>query len=421
MEYAARGIGVVPVNANKRPLVKWKVWQTERPTDRDLRDWFERDDAHGLAVVTGKVSGGLTVRDFDDRDAFGAWATRHPAIAEALPIVETGRGFHVWFTSDATKTVKYPDGELRAGGAIAVCPPTWHRSGVRYSWLNPLPDGPIPTMDPTLFLPVNESECSECSECTQNTTSDYSDSSEHSDSRTIETVIAETLPTQAGERRHKLFNLARGLKFDLRMASSQPAELKAVVRQWHGKALPVIQTKNFDETWADFLAAWECAHTPLSADPVGNAFDGAKTEGTPTVAGQYDTPDVQRLVRACHILAHRAGDSPFYLSSHDAARRLGVPQPTAFRWLKMLVADGLLVAIEPGNRHRATRYRWTGSLQSAPDAPGRTDGTPTPCESSDAGTRASVRAVDAPQSRARGKSALCPVSVQTSPTHRSKP
>lgn len=28
---------------------------------------------------------------------------------------------------------------------------------------------------------------------------------------------------------------------------------------------------------------------------------------------------------------------------------------------------------------------------------------------------------DAPQSRARGKSALCPVSVQTSPTHRSKP
>lgn len=71
----------------------------------------------------------------------------------------------------------------------------------------------------------------------------------------IPTAIAETLPTATGQRRKLLFELARRLKAIMPNASS--SELKPIVREWFELALPVIGTKEWSETWEDFVGSWQ--------------------------------------------------------------------------------------------------------------------------------------------------------------------
>jgi primase-polymerase (primpol)-like protein len=79
----------------------------------------------------------------------------------------------------------------------------------------------------------------------------------------IDTIIRRTLPLKLGQRNECIFNLARGLKFNGGLIGSPMKNLKPLVRQWHTLALPVIGTKPFDDSWADFLRAWQKANIPL--------------------------------------------------------------------------------------------------------------------------------------------------------------
>src|SRR6478609_10603769 len=74
--YVAAGLSVIPIrgDGSKRPaLGSWKQYQSRLPTDDELRRWFV-EETTGLAVVCGKVSGGLEVLDFDAADAFASWS-----------------------------------------------------------------------------------------------------------------------------------------------------------------------------------------------------------------------------------------------------------------------------------------------------------------------------------------------------------
>ena len=88
LAYAARGWSVIPIKhiseKGKEPACKWKKFQTERPTETMLRNWFRRKDLDGLAVICGDVSGGLVIRDFDDADAYYTWAGKHKDLAALL-------------------------------------------------------------------------------------------------------------------------------------------------------------------------------------------------------------------------------------------------------------------------------------------------------------------------------------------------
>lgn len=92
----------------------------------------------GLAVICGKVSGYLVVRDFDTADSHRRWAERFPELAEILPTVQTARGFHVYFTGNLDRIVtvrggEVHEGELRGGGYVLL-PPSKHPSGLTYRW-----------------------------------------------------------------------------------------------------------------------------------------------------------------------------------------------------------------------------------------------------------------------------------------------
>ena len=159
LAYHRRGWSLLPVRMEeKKPACRWKSFQTARASEGDIVRWFRRGDQCGVAVIFGEISGGLASRDFDDREAYEAWARTHTGLAESLPTVKTRRGYHVYFQVDAGEVldlrrqlnkpdnigaIDCGDGELRAGvGCYSLLPPSRHPSGARYRWMIDMPDLP---------------------------------------------------------------------------------------------------------------------------------------------------------------------------------------------------------------------------------------------------------------------------------------
>jgi len=65
-EALRRGMSVIPVRENKRPLCRWSEYQQRPPTEKELERW-QHQKPEGWAVVTGKVSGCI-VLDFDGEE-----------------------------------------------------------------------------------------------------------------------------------------------------------------------------------------------------------------------------------------------------------------------------------------------------------------------------------------------------------------
>lgn len=103
LDMLARGLSVIPVpppvpgtpankpGDGKTPVVKWKRWQSELPSERQVRRWFRREQ--NVAVLTGALSG-VVVVDLDGDDAVEWWSTRRPYTPWQT---QTSRGFHVWY------------------------------------------------------------------------------------------------------------------------------------------------------------------------------------------------------------------------------------------------------------------------------------------------------------------------------------
>ena len=69
----AAGLCVVPVaeDGTKRPgCGSWDRWQTERPSQEQMRSWFVAQTRGGLGLICGQVSGNVECFEFDDRAAY---------------------------------------------------------------------------------------------------------------------------------------------------------------------------------------------------------------------------------------------------------------------------------------------------------------------------------------------------------------
>jgi putative DNA primase/helicase len=98
LDYLANGISIVPIrlDGSKASSVVWKEYQSRKATPDEVMRWFARP--HGIGIITGDISGGLEVIDFDDADCFEPWRTKTSGIIERLPVVETGSGgYHVFY------------------------------------------------------------------------------------------------------------------------------------------------------------------------------------------------------------------------------------------------------------------------------------------------------------------------------------
>ena len=91
--YLDGGLSIIPVNARKKPAItEWGSYQKKQATREQVKRWELLYLLAGFAVVCGKVSGGLTIIDFDVDGFYECWAALVGELAQALPTQRTGDG-----------------------------------------------------------------------------------------------------------------------------------------------------------------------------------------------------------------------------------------------------------------------------------------------------------------------------------------
>ena len=390
LEYARAGWSVIPIApSGKKAAKNWRCAQKHRATEIEV-DYLFRDSDFNLAVVLGNVSGGLAVRDFDPEGSYTRWAAENQLLAKTFPVVATGRpgGHHAYFrmaedvlteirqqfSSTGRGAIDLGDGELRCDtGCYVVLPPSRHPDGPVYQWVVPL-DGEVPLIDPREVGLVrcwaNAGDTSSAghpmTQRVQRVTASVL--SAHSalsvSSELVELAIRRTLPPGPGQRRNKLFQLARQLKAIPELADRSAGELRPVVEESHQAALPYIKTKPLEASVWNFREAWDRVRFPAGEDIVGRCFAAAKDRAPPKCAEQYEGPGVRRLVALCRELQREYGERPFFLSCRTAGSLLGIGHKTASNWLRGLCGDGILGVVErpPRPTRKALRYKYLGDM-----------------------------------------------------------
>lgn len=141
LAWRAAGVSVIPILANgtKRAAVEWKQYQSQIASEEQLRSWFEKSD-YGLAVICGRVSGGLEMVELEGRvvedssllirldDALIAhrvdqiWSLLENAYKEWTP----SGGVHLFYHLDGpvpgnTKIANVPEYNDKLGRDVPVC------------------------------------------------------------------------------------------------------------------------------------------------------------------------------------------------------------------------------------------------------------------------------------------------------------
>lgn len=140
------GWSVIPVGADKKPLVEWKLYQSQKATKEQVIEWFSKPEVN-IGIITGRISN-LVVIDIDPR---------HDGTDEAFKEISTiksatgGGGWHYYFLFEEgiqnSASIR-PGIDIRGEGGYVVAPPSSHNSGKNYEWIN----GPDNT--PLISLPA---------------------------------------------------------------------------------------------------------------------------------------------------------------------------------------------------------------------------------------------------------------------------
>ena len=142
--YQEWGLSIIPITyKGKKPLVQWEEYQKHKAGANQLDKWFGNGKSNNIGIVCGGVSGNLVVLDFDRKEIWDEWLkswdeNKLGPISDVTPVVETGRGHHVYLKT------KFPISKARANGidiqgegSYIVAPPSIHNSDKEYKFLNP--------------------------------------------------------------------------------------------------------------------------------------------------------------------------------------------------------------------------------------------------------------------------------------------
>jgi len=226
-----------------------------------------------------------------------------------------------------------------------LVPPSLHPDGGSYIWKNPLPEIGVPLLP--LPLSLTHSDSSNPANPLHGLHAPLDDSQ-------IDRLITITLPDGSGQRNRRLFDLARSLKAALPNASH--AELRGIVQRWHQLALPVIRTKQFDESWEDFVIAWQRIKRP-AGHSFATAAQAAETEPLPACAKPYQGP-LRRLCCLCSELSKQWNSHPFPLGCKKASDHLEVSIVHAWRLLKVLEFDEVIKRVSKGQKKTRKASEW---------------------------------------------------------------
>lgn len=131
LEFLRSGFSVIPLNGDKKPLIKWTPYKQHIASEAELNDWFTNYHPLGVGIVTGKVSN-LVVIDIDPRHG----GTNEKLQTSDTPTSLTGSGgwHYYFFPNDDTDLQSFavPGYDFQANGHYVVAPPSLHPNGSTY-------------------------------------------------------------------------------------------------------------------------------------------------------------------------------------------------------------------------------------------------------------------------------------------------
>ena len=397
MQIAPQVQELVQLLGNDVLLLPW-AWGTKGGKRRwkHLTAAAMRDPAHlrklaegNIGVALGAVSCGLCSLDIDSDTAMKEFVALNPEISNTL-LTRGARGCNFWWRlvgdyPPLTTLKKHgqPWGEWRSTGSQTIIYGQ-HPEGHGYKitdWVKPIqieliqikwPEGINPLLQGGSLVSDTERteitelpELSEPSEVTERM--EVNISGKHVCGRfpTImnhDQAVRASLPTEQHQNHQCLFTLARAIKA-LGLEEGREIgniEMKKIFIQWHSQAMPFLDpSQSQDDYWFELLDAHANATHALGVDVIAVAWSNIQSKPPPTIAEQFTTPEIRKLVSLCRELQVLNKDGPFFLSTRSVQRLFGLPTPmSASRWLKGLCRSKILeVVVQGGNdTKRATRF-----------------------------------------------------------------
>ena len=134
--YQKQGLSVIPVRPDKKPIIKWTQYQTEKAGPDLINDWWSKWPDANVGLVTGAISN-LMVVDVDS-------LAGHDALDEFLPeniqtpvARTTSGGWHYYFRYKkglVNRARVITDCDVRTDGGYVVAPASVGENGKAYSW-----------------------------------------------------------------------------------------------------------------------------------------------------------------------------------------------------------------------------------------------------------------------------------------------
>lgn len=150
-DYLRMGWPVFPVGPDKKPLVRWKDFQSRFPTELEILDWEKKFPSAGIGCPTGPFSK-LFVIDVDGDRGLTTQATLNYPLPPTR-ISKTPRGYHYFFNWNA-RMEKYittisdiqPGIDIRGKGGYVIVPSV-HMPGREWKLTETIVDLPEPWYD----------------------------------------------------------------------------------------------------------------------------------------------------------------------------------------------------------------------------------------------------------------------------------
>lgn len=139
LSYADLNWSLIPCKPDKRPLLQWLKYQTERAGPEEIKSWWSKWPTANIAVITGQISGIVAI-DIDSPIGLEAYKAQFGEVHATISQT-TGKpgGRHLLFKPPAgvvlsNSTRSLPDTDSRADGGYIIIPPSVHLSGRQYTW-----------------------------------------------------------------------------------------------------------------------------------------------------------------------------------------------------------------------------------------------------------------------------------------------
>jgi len=131
-----RHFAVIPVGEDKRPLIKWQQYQTEKPSLEQVEEWWSgKFKGANIGIITGAISN-LTVVDIDSEQGREALEEITPEAMLTPTASSPSGGEHRYFKYEEGigNAVRFlSDCDVRSEGGYIIAPPSENGRG-KYAW-----------------------------------------------------------------------------------------------------------------------------------------------------------------------------------------------------------------------------------------------------------------------------------------------